>query len=152
MNTNFIAKNPDPQETKETQEEQDNILEMNKKIHDITLDFLMPNKKKTKYMVSFEDKQKYTKDILKLTKNLLCNNNPEFLLSDVQSSFNQYIHSCVYYFQTLESMKEEKSENQEDDGEEDDGEEDDGEEDDEDQEDNGEEEEDDGEEGEKEEH
>ena len=76
-------------------------------ISDITLECLMNKQQYNKYMNDKtmvkknninKDKKFYKKRIVLLTKQLLNNEPPEMLLSDVSNTFELYLKTCIQYF------------------------------------------------------
>jgi hypothetical protein len=80
-------------------------------ISEITLECLMNKDQYGKYLVqknptvknnNKKDKKFYRRRIFDLTKQLINNENPEFLMPDVRFAFDNYVNSCINYFKILD--------------------------------------------------
>jgi hypothetical protein len=80
-------------------------------VNQITLDCLLNKKQYEKYVakqvsktVKEEDKKRYKKRLCEFTKELLSSKEDrEDLPMDVKYSFDQYIKTCIHYFNTIDN-------------------------------------------------
>lgn len=107
INLNIIDKENKENENKEDTDEEA-YLDL---VSEMTLEYLMNKTQYAKYCQRKEpnklennkkDKKFYRKRIHDLTKQLMNNETPDFLLPDVLFSFELYVRSCVQHFKILD--------------------------------------------------
>ena len=81
-------------------------------VSEVTLECLLNKELYGKYLVqknpkaklnNKKDKKFYRRRIFDLTKQLLSNENPETLTSDIKNSFENYVNMCIEYFKALDT-------------------------------------------------
>lgn len=79
-------------------------------ITQLTLEYLMSAEQKKKLQHVFlqkgckKDKRFYRRRILNLTKDMLLNNYPNDLLTDVKDAFENYVKTCIGYFKIKDEV------------------------------------------------
>jgi len=87
------------------------MIEEPEYISKITLECFMSKEQFAKYLDqknlivkdnNKKDKKFYRRRIFDLTKQLLNNENPEVLMSDIKMNFENYVKSCIHFFKILD--------------------------------------------------
>jgi hypothetical protein len=81
-------------------------------VSELTLEYLLNKEQYSKYLAeknpqtklnNKRDKKFYRRRIFDLTKQLLSNEKPESLSSDVKNAFENYVNLCIEYFKALDT-------------------------------------------------
>ena len=80
-------------------------LDYTNTINNLTIQYLTSNKQKNKIfsqknIINKKDKKFYRRRILNLTRDMLLNNQPDDLLTDVKDTFDVFVKNCIGYFKS----------------------------------------------------